>query len=83
MPFHYMLFEKLKVVSIVLTSGNIADEPVVISNEDALSTLGNISDALITYNREIHNRADDSVTTVINNIPRVLRRSQRLCPIPH
>jgi hydrogenase maturation protein HypF len=82
MPFHYMLFEKLKVVSIVLTSGNIADEPVVISNEDALSTLGNISDALITYNREIHNRADDSVTTIINNIPRVLRRSRGYAPSP-
>lgn len=82
MPLHYLLFEKLVTSSIVLTSGNISDEPVIISNEDALSTLGKISDGVITYNRDIYNRTDDSVTTVINNIPRVIRRSRSYAPSP-
>ena len=82
MPFHYMLFKKLKVVSIVLTSGNISDEPVIISNNDALSTFGKICDAIITYNREIYNRTDDSVSIVINSIPRILRRSRGYAPSP-
>ena len=82
MPFHYMLFEKLKVVSVVLTSGNISDEPVLISDKQALSTLGKISDAVITYNREIYNRTDDSVLRVINSIPRSIRRSRSYAPSP-
>jgi len=82
MPFHHMLFKRLKIVTIVLTSGNISDEPVIISNNDALTTLGKISDAVITYNREIFNRTDDSVSIVINNIPRILRRSRGYAPSP-
>ncbi|MAE07969.1 MAG: carbamoyltransferase HypF [Bacteroidetes bacterium] len=82
MPFHSMLFERLKTKSIVLTSGNISDEPIIISNEEALSTLGSISDAVVTYNREIYNRTDDSVTKVINKIPRMIRRSRSYAPSP-
>ncbi len=82
MPFHYMLFDKLKTSSIVLTSGNISDEPVIISNEAALTILGKISDAVITYNRDIYNRTDDSVAIVMNNIPRTLRRSRSYAPSP-
>ncbi len=82
MPFHHMLFEKLKTNCIVLTSGNISDEPVIISNDEALKTFGNICDAVITYNRDIHNRTDDSVTTVINNTTRTIRRSRGYAPSP-
>ena len=82
MPFHYMVFEKLNTNIIVLTSGNISDEPVIISDEQALSTFSNICDAVITYNREIYNRTDDSVTIVINNIPRTIRRSRSYAPSP-
>ena len=82
MPFHYMLFDRVRTRSIVLTSGNISDEPVIISNKEALSTLGSISDGVITYNRNIHNRTDDSVTKVINKIPRTIRRSRGYAPSP-
>ena len=82
MPFHHMLFEKLKTNCIVLTSGNISDEPVIISNDEALKIFGNICDTVITYNRDIHNRTDDSVTTVINNITRTIRRSRGYAPSP-
>lgn len=82
MPFHYMLFESLSTESIVLTSGNISDEPVIISNDEALNKLGKISDAVLTYNRDIHNRTDDSVAIVINNKSRLIRRSRSYTPSP-
>ena len=82
MPFHHMLFEKLKTNCMVLTSGNISDEPVIISNDMALKVFGNICDAVITYNRDIHNRTDDSVAKVINNTNRIIRRSRGYAPSP-
>ncbi len=82
MPFHYMLFEKLKIPVIVLTSGNISDEPIVIDNNEALERLGNISDAVVTYNRDIHNRTDDSVAFVANGKNRIIRRSRSYVPSP-
>ncbi len=82
MPLHHMLFEKLKTPAIVLTSGNISDEPIIINNDLAREKLKPVTDALITYNRDIYNRTDDSVCKVINRIPRVIRRSRSYAPSP-
>jgi len=82
MPFHHLLFENLKTNCIVLTSGNISDEPIIISNDDAITTFGEICDGVITYNRDIHNRTDDSVSVVINNTVRLIRRSRGYAPSP-
>jgi len=82
MPFHYMLFEKLTIPALVLTSGNISDEPIVIDDQNALVKFNAISDAVITYNREIHNRTDDSVAMVINKKNRIIRRSRSYVPSP-
>lgn len=82
MPFHYMLFEHLKIPALVMTSGNISDEPIVIGNTQALRSLGKISDAVITYNRDIHNRTDDSVAFVANAKERLIRRSRSYAPSP-
>ncbi|NOZ45476.1 MAG: carbamoyltransferase HypF [Chlorobi bacterium] len=82
MPFHYLLFERLKTPAIVLTSGNFSDEPILISNNKALESFNNKVNGIITYNRKIFNRTDDSVTMVINNIPRILRRSRGYTPHP-
>ena len=82
MPFHHLLFENLETDAIVLTSGNLSDEPVIISNDEALDRLNKVSDAAITYNREIHNRADDPVAFVVNSKPRLIRRSRGYAPNP-
>ncbi len=82
MPFHYLLFENMSLDAIVLTSGNISDEPIIIDNEEALNVLGDISDAVLTYNRDIHNRADDSVIVVMNGLERMIRRSRGYVPSP-
>lgn len=82
MPFHYQLFEWLKTPVIVLTSGNISDEPIIIDNELAMKILAPVSDAVLLYNRDIYNRTDDSVVMVVNGIPRMLRRSRGYVPNP-
>ena len=82
MPFHYMLFEKLVIPALVLTSGNISDEPIVINDQEALDKFKTISDAVITYNREIHNRTDDSVAMIVNKKNRIIRRSRSYVPSP-
>ena len=81
-PFHYLLFERLTLDAIVLTSGNLADEPIVIANSEAVAKLAPVTDAVLVYNREIHNRSDDSVVCVVNGQPRFLRRSRGWVPEP-
>lgn len=82
MPFHYLLFEHLTVPALVMTSGNLSDEPILIDNETALKNFTPITDAIITYNREIYNRTDDSVCMIINEKERVIRRSRSYVPSP-
>jgi hydrogenase maturation protein HypF len=82
MPFHYLLFEKLKIPAIVLTSGNLSDEPIVIDNQEAIEKLTRIADAVLVYNREIYNRTDDSVVFSVNEKERLIRRSRGYSPQP-
>jgi len=82
MPFHHQLFEKLNVDVLVMTSGNIADEPVIIDDEEAFDKLGKIADLVVGYNRAIHNRVDDSVAFVVNEKTRLIRRSRSFVPAP-
>ncbi len=82
MPFHHLLFEKIELPALVLTSGNLSDEPIIIDNNEALRSLSKITDATIIYNREIHNRTDDSVVFVANKKSRIIRRSRGYAPSP-
>jgi hydrogenase maturation protein HypF len=82
MPLHYLLFEKSNISAIVLTSGNISGEPIVTDNKTAVEKLLNIADAVLTYNRDIYNRTDDSVVTVVNKRERIFRRSRGYVPVP-
>lgn len=82
MPFHYLLFEKLKTPAIIFTSGNFSDEPIVISNKQAEVQLANICDAVVSYNRMIYNRTDDSLLQIINQKPQMMRRSRGYAPDP-
>lgn len=82
MPFHHQLLEKLQTPAIVLTSGNLSDEPIILDNELAVETLSGIADAFLVYNREIFNRVDDSVSFLVNKKPRLIRRSRGFVPTP-
>jgi hydrogenase maturation protein HypF len=66
-PLHYLLFhgKSLGLRVLVMTSGNISEEPIAIDNEDALARLANLADAFLMHNREIRTRCDDSVIRVV------------------
>lgn len=82
MPFHYVMFRELKTDTILFTSANFSDEPVIISDKVALAELPKLASAVITFNREIYNRNDDSVCKVINNKESIIRRSRGYAPSP-
>ena len=82
MPAHYMLFKVFKTPAVVLTSGNIADEPIIISDREAGKRLSAIADSLVAYNRQIFNRTDDSVIRYINGRVSLIRRSRGFVPRP-
>jgi len=82
MPFHYLMFEKIRQKVLVLTSGNFSDEPILIDDAQALEKFLPVYDAVLSYNREIFNRVDDSIVTVINKKTRLIRRSRGYAPVP-
>jgi hydrogenase maturation protein HypF len=80
-PLHHLLLEgSLK--TLVMTSGNVSDEPIAYRNEESKSRLVNIADYFLFHNREIHMRCDDSVTRVFEGTPYILRRSRGYVPFP-
>jgi hydrogenase maturation protein HypF len=83
-PLHYLLLEPTddNPPVWVMTSGNISDEPIAYKDQDAFSQLGNIADAYLIHNREIHMRIDDSVTRVIAGKNYPIRRSRGYAPNP-
>jgi hydrogenase maturation protein HypF len=78
-PLHHLLLEPFE-TPLVMTSGNLSDEPQAITNPDARQRLGMIEDYLLLHDREIVNRVDDSVVRVINGEERILRRARGYAP---
>jgi hydrogenase maturation protein HypF len=68
--------------ALVMTSGNRRDEPICRSNGEALRRLANVADAWLLHDREIHNRADDSIVMVAGGNQRVVRRARGFVPRP-
>ena len=81
-PFQNLLFSIDREMILVMTSGNISDEPIVYSDKDAFSRLGNIADYIVSYNREIVAQSDDSVLFVLKEKPFFIRRSRGYTPLP-
>ena len=82
MPLHYLLFKILKTPVVVLTSGNISDEPIIIDDTAAEKQLMPVADSLVSYNRQILNRTDDSVIRFIDRKISIIRRSRGFVPRP-
>jgi hydrogenase maturation protein HypF len=80
-PLHHLILENLD-RPLVMTSGNVSDEPVCYEDEDATKRLSNIADYFLLHNRRIHLRADDSVTRVRGGREMILRRSRGYAPAP-
>lgn len=67
---------------LVMTSGNPSGAPICRSDEDALGALAPMSDAILSHNRKIRLRADDSVMDFFDGKPYMIRRSRGYAPLP-
>jgi hydrogenase maturation protein HypF len=80
-PLHHLLLGELA-TPIILTSGNVSDEPIAYADADARQRLAGIADAFLVHDRAIHIRTDDSVVRVFRGGAAVLRRSRGYVPEP-
>lgn len=88
-PLHHLLLRAFAVAigpertaALVMTSGNLSEEPIAYRDEDARKRLAAIADAMLAHNRAIHMRCDDSVVRVTTGGVQFLRRSRGYAPEP-
>jgi hydrogenase maturation protein HypF len=95
-PVHHLLFAALSrarqagrrkglagaTLPCVVTSANIAGEPLIIDNDVALDSLARLADLIVTHDRSILRRADDSVMAIIGGAPALIRRGRGFAPDP-
>ncbi len=90
-PLHYLLFyyalerhtpaPSPHFTALVMTSGNLSGEPIVISNKGAEDKLSSLADAFLVHNRDIYMRVDDPVVKVEGKTPHVFRRARGFVPM--
>ncbi len=80
-PLHHLLAAGLA-RPMVLTSGNVSDEPIAYDDDDAAERLAGIADAVLRHDRPIHTRVDDSVVRLVRGRPLPVRRSRGYAPEP-
>jgi hydrogenase maturation protein HypF len=80
-PLHYLLLTH-DFTALVMTSGNLSEEPIAIDNDDAFKRLGNIADYFLIHNRDIYLRSDDSIVRRSSGANRFIRRSRGYVPVP-
>ena len=78
-PMHLLIIEKVG-EPLVMTSANFSGEPIIY--KDDFKTLSDLSDLILTHNRDIHVFADDSVARVFDNSLYMVRRSRGYVPLP-
>jgi hydrogenase maturation protein HypF len=92
-PLHYLLFfhpsaggdflhGNAVFPALVMTSGNLSDEPICKDNDEALTLLHDVADAFLLHNRDIHARCDDSVVQCTGETVSFIRRSRGYAPVP-
>jgi hydrogenase maturation protein HypF len=85
-PLHQLLLADLGRLTgrrggcLVMTSGNLSDEPIAYDDEDAIARLGDVADAFLVHDRAIHMRTDDSVLRHTTAGPLMIRRSRGYVP---
>ena len=85
-PLHLLLFDyddDVKMTdSLVMTSGNVRGAPICRSDEDALSEISGFCDLILSHNRRILIRSDDTVMDTFEGKPYIIRRSRGYAPLP-
>ncbi|KPJ77032.1 MAG: carbamoyltransferase HypF [Deltaproteobacteria bacterium SG8_13] len=80
-PLHYLLLAH-GFAALVMTSGNLSEEPIAIDNNDAFERLAGIADFFLIHNRDIYLRSDDSIIRHAAGEARLVRRSRGYVPVP-
>ena len=80
-PLHAVLLQDFD-CPLVMTSGNLSDEPQCIDDAEACVRLAGIADYFLLHDRRIVNRVDDSVVRVMAGAPRMVRRARGYAPAP-
>ena len=80
-PLHHLLLADAG-RPLVMTSGNLSEEPIAQDNDEALRRLGDLADAFLLHNRGIYARYDDSVWFVPAGGPQPIRRARGYAPFP-
>ena len=80
-PLHYLIFEEID-YPLVMTSGNLSDEPIAYEDQEAQMRLCEIADYFLTHNRTIQHRCDDSVIRQYRGQEYPIRRSRGYAPAP-
>ncbi|MBV9690591.1 MAG: carbamoyltransferase HypF, partial [Ktedonobacteraceae bacterium] len=88
-PLHYLLLRDFiaaigsdRPPVLVMTSGNLSDEPIAYRDADAHQRLAPIAEGMLTHNRDIHMRCDDTVMRSIVGAGQFFRRSRGYAPEP-
>src|ERR1039457_6132759 len=81
-PLDYLLLSEGGFKALVMTSGNLSEEPIAIDNREAVHRLHGLADYFLVHNRDILLRCDDSVVRVAGGVTRQLRRSRGFVPVP-
>ncbi|NIM02980.1 carbamoyltransferase HypF [bacterium] len=83
-PLHYLLLRSFypSPWALVMTSGNLSDQPIEISNQEAIDNLSHIADYFLIHNRDIYNRCDDSIVEIFSKGPILIRRARGYVPSP-
>jgi len=80
-PLHHVLLREAG-LPLVMTSGNLSEEPIAKDNDEAIRRLQGIADYFLLHNRDIYARYDDSVTIVERGKPQIIRRARGYAPHP-
>jgi hydrogenase maturation protein HypF len=80
-PLHHLLMHEAG-IPLVMTSGNLSEEPIAKDNGEAVARLNCIADYFVLHNRDIHSRYDDSVVMVEQDSVRMVRRARGYAPYP-
>ncbi|GHO99960.1 carbamoyltransferase [Reticulibacter mediterranei] len=88
-PLHHLLLSAFaaahqpgRPTALVMTSGNLSEEPIAYHDEDAQQRLHTIAEAMLIHNRDIHMRCDDSVVQVTAGGEQFCRRARGYAPEP-
>jgi hydrogenase maturation protein HypF len=79
---HHLIFDSASDPALIMTSANAPNEPIITDNRKAILRLGSVVDCFLVHDREIAQRADDSVVRCIAEVPTPIRRSRGYAPAP-